>query len=250
MINSCYYLYSFYCLLHFGLRIFWREKCHASDIFICLHFSSVQFTNFEDSYWQTCLEFRFFWFVFFACDSFVARFSVILLWCVSVTGCVGFFCGSAVIDFFGCCLVLFVCLFAGLLKKLWTDVNNSFIRGNSAMINKVKLDISATKQLSRDTQFIIAEVGKWETERGLRWLTVRQRHTLDLLSAHLVPYGFLGWEVEGVHLRKLWSQMIVELPEFGVTPVHIPLIVQDADIHLKTCRHITMVVISINTKIS
>lgn len=193
---------------------------------------------------------QFFWFVFFACDSFVARFSVILLWCVSVTGCVGFFCGSAVIDFFGCCLVLFVCLFAGLLKKLWTDVNNSFIRGNLAMINNVKLDISATKQLSRDTQFIIAEVGKWETERGLRWLTVRQRHTLDLLSAHLVPYGFLGWEVEGVHLRKLWSQMIVELPEFGVTPVHIPLIVQDADIHLKTCRHITMVVISINTKIS
>lgn len=190
---------------------------------------------------------------FFACDFFVARFSAILLWGLSACFCnrlCWFVCGSAVTDFFGCCLVLFACLFAGLMKKLWTDVNNSFIRGNLAMINKVKVDISATKQLSRDTQFITAEVGKWETERGLRWLTVRQRQTLYLLSAHLVPYGFLGWEVEGVHLRKLWSQMIVELPEFGVTPVHIPLIVQDADIHLKTCRHITMVVISINTKIS
>lgn len=236
MINSCYYLYSFYCLLHFGLRIFWREKCHASDIFICLHFSSVQFTNFEDSYWQTCLEFSFSGLFFclrficctLLCDSAVMCFCNRLCW-VLLRLCCNWF--------FGCCLVLFVCLFAGLMKKLWTDVNNSFIRGNLAMINKVKLDISATKQLSRDTQFIIAEVGKWETERGLRWLTVRQRHTLYLLSAHLVPYGFLGWEVEGVHLRKLWSQMIVELPEFGVTSVHIPLIVQDADIHLQTHHH-------------
>lgn len=55
-----------------------------------------------------------------------------------------------------------------------------------------------------------------------------------LLYAHLVPDGFLGWEVEGVDLRKLRSQVVVELPELGVTPVHIPLVVQDTDINLRT----------------
>lgn len=55
-----------------------------------------------------------------------------------------------------------------------------------------------------------------------------------LLLAHLVPDGFLGWEVEGVYLWKLRSQVVVELPELGVTPVHIPLVVQDTDINLRT----------------
>lgn len=55
-----------------------------------------------------------------------------------------------------------------------------------------------------------------------------------LLLAHLVPYGLLGWEVEGVHLWKLCSQVVVELPELSVTPVHIPLVVQNTDINLRT----------------
>lgn len=55
-----------------------------------------------------------------------------------------------------------------------------------------------------------------------------------LLIAHLVSDGFLGWEVEGVHLRELRSQVVVELPELGVTPVHIPLVVQDTDVDLRT----------------
>lgn len=77
---------------------------------------------------------------------------------------------------------------------------------------------------------------KWMMERHSH----RERPTVShtnrswLLLAHLVPYGFLGWEVEGVYLWKLRSQVIVELPELGVTPIHIPLVVQDTDIHLRT----------------
>lgn len=64
--------------------------------------------------------------------------------------------------------------------------------------------------------------------------TVCQTNRTWLLAAHLVPYGFLGWKVEGVHLWKLGPQVVVELPELGVAPVHIPLIVQDTDVHLST----------------
>lgn len=52
-------------------------------------------------------------------------------------------------------------------------------------------------------------------------------------AAHLVPYGFLGGEVEGVHLWKLGPQVVVELSELGVTPVHVPLVIQDPDVHLR-----------------
>lgn len=33
--------------------------------------------------------------------------------------------------------------------------------------------------------------------------------------------------------------MVVELPELGVSPVHIPLVVLDADVHLRTNRNLT-----------
>lgn len=62
------------------------------------------------------------------------------------------------------------------------------------------------------------------------------RQTVMLLSAYLVPNGFLGWEVEGVHLWKLGPQVVVELPELCVTPVHVPLVVQDADVHLRKSK--------------
>lgn len=55
---------------------------------------------------------------------------------------------------------------------------------------------------------------------------------------HLVPNGFLGWKAEGVHLWELGPQLVVQLSELGVASVDVPLVVQDADVNLRTGRRI------------
>lgn len=50
---------------------------------------------------------------------------------------------------------------------------------------------------------------------------------------YLVSNGFFGRKVEGVYLRELASQVIVECSELCITPVDVPLIVQNPDVHLK-----------------
>ena len=50
---------------------------------------------------------------------------------------------------------------------------------------------------------------------------------------YLIPQCFLGREAEGVHLGELVPQVVVQLPELCVAPVHIPLVVMDTDVHLE-----------------
>lgn len=50
---------------------------------------------------------------------------------------------------------------------------------------------------------------------------------------YLVSNGFFGGKAEGADLRELSSQVIVECSELCITPIDIPLIVQDPDVHLK-----------------
>lgn len=81
-----------------------------------------------------------------------------------------------------------------------------------------------------------------------KWLTESSRQTV-LLSAYLVPYGFLGWEAEGVHLWKLGPQVVVELPELCVTSVHVPLVVKDAYVHLRKSKKDIINIIIIISKL-
>lgn len=194
--------------------------------FICLHLCSVQYTNCEDSSWWK-------YFQFCLISSIWLYFNYCTLFCGSAVSIYSMFWYQVVFGVFATqssmvwkykankimCSVWVVCLLAGLLKMLWDRFE--FTRGGP--------------KLKPPNSLCYWQVGA-HSSTLLKWATERQRNTY-LLPAHLVPYGFLGWEVEGVHLWKLWSQMIVELPELGVTSVHIPLIVQDADVHLRTCRH-------------
>lgn len=72
------------------------------------------------------------------------------------------------------------------------------------------------------------------------------------ISAHLVSNSFLRWKDKGIHLWKPCSQVVVKLPELSITPVHIPLIIQDADVDLRTDKHINIniIVMAISTTTS
>lgn len=50
---------------------------------------------------------------------------------------------------------------------------------------------------------------------------------------YLVADGFFRWEIERVDLWELRPQVIVQCPELSIAPVHIPLIVQNSNVHLK-----------------
>lgn len=57
-----------------------------------------------------------------------------------------------------------------------------------------------------------------------------------ICSTYLVADGFFRWEIERVDLWELWPQVIVQHPELSIAPIHIPLIVQDSNIHLKKIK--------------
>lgn len=62
----------------------------------------------------------------------------------------------------------------------------------------------------------------------------KSRHRLFLrFCGYLVSNGFFRGKAEGVDLRELGSQVIVKRSELCITPVDIPLVVQDPDVHLK-----------------
>lgn len=54
---------------------------------------------------------------------------------------------------------------------------------------------------------------------------------------HLVSDGFLGREVEAVHLWKLSPQVVVQFSELGIPSVDVPLVVQDTDVDLEGTKH-------------
>lgn len=51
-------------------------------------------------------------------------------------------------------------------------------------------------------------------------------------GTYLVADGFFRWEIERVDLWELRPQVTVQRPELSIAPVHIPLIVQDSNVHL------------------
>lgn len=53
---------------------------------------------------------------------------------------------------------------------------------------------------------------------------------------YLISYGLFWGEVEGVNLGVFGSEAAVQVPELSVSPVHVPLIIQDPDVDLRTVK--------------
>lgn len=61
-------------------------------------------------------------------------------------------------------------------------------------------------------------------------------------GTYLVADGFFRWEIERVDLWELRPQVTVQRPELSIAPVHIPLIVQDSNVHLKRSNALVRVI--------